>query len=72
MRKFLARTSWRPTCLAVFAGRLDYPHYRFFDRQMIRFIMWITKGPTDPSTVIEYLDWRAVDSGFVREICAIH
>lgn len=71
VRKFLARTSWRPTCLAVFAGRLDYPHYRFFDRQMIRFIMWITKGPTDPSTVIEYTDWRAVDA-FVREICAIH
>ena len=38
---------------------------------MIRFIMWITKGPTDPSTVIEYTDWRAVDA-FVREICAIH
>lgn len=71
VRKFLARTSWRPTCLAVFAGRLDYPHYRFFDRQMIRFIMWITKGPTDPSTVIEYTDWRAVDA-FAREICAIH
>lgn len=38
---------------------------------MIRFIMWITRGPTDPSTVIEYTDWRAVDA-FAREICAIH
>ena len=71
VRKFLRQTTWRPTRTAVFAGRLDYPRYRFFDRQMIRFIMWLTKGPTDPSTVIEYTDWRAVDD-FAREICAIH
>ena len=60
VRKFLARTSWRPTCLAVFAGRLDYPHYRFFDRQMIRFIMWITGGPTDPAHDVEFTNWEKV------------
>jgi len=25
-------------------------------------IMWITKGPTDPSTVKEYTDWQQVES----------
>lgn len=70
VRKLLTQTSWRPTRLAVFAGRLDYPRYRFFDRQMIRLIMWITKGPTDPSTVIEYTDWDAVEA-FAREISAM-
>jgi menaquinone-dependent protoporphyrinogen oxidase len=29
---------------------------------MIRFIMLITDGPTDPSTVIEYTDWGQVEA----------
>jgi len=70
VRKFLRRTTWRPTRLAVFAGRLDYPRYRFIDRQMIRLIMWITEGPTDPSAVIEFTDWEAVEA-FARELCAM-
>lgn len=61
MRKFLKQTSWRPKKLAVFAGKLDFPKYRFFDRLMIRLIMWITKGPTDPKTVIEFTDWQQVE-----------
>lgn len=70
LRKFLRKTRWRPTRLAVFAGRLDYPRYRFVDRQMIRLIMWMTKGPTDPLTVVEYTDWDAVDA-FARDIAAL-
>ena len=62
VRKFLTQTSWRPTQLGVFAGRLDYPRYRFFDRQMIRLIMWMTGGPTDPATIVEYTDWGAVEA----------
>lgn len=61
MPKFLKQISWQPKQLAVFAGKIDYPRYRPFDRMMIRFIMWITKGPTDPNTVIEFTDWQAVD-----------
>ena len=61
MRKFLAQTPWRPGKLAVFAGRLDYPRYGFFDRQMIRFIMLLTLGPTDPATVVEFTDWQRVE-----------
>jgi menaquinone-dependent protoporphyrinogen oxidase len=62
LQKFLRRTRWRPKELEVFAGRLDYPRYGFFDRLMIRFIMWMTDGPTDPSTVVEYTDWEQVEA----------
>jgi menaquinone-dependent protoporphyrinogen oxidase len=66
MPKFLKQISWQPSELAVFAGRIDYPRYSTFDRLMIRFIMWITKGPTDPNTVIEFTDWQAVEKfGYV-------
>jgi menaquinone-dependent protoporphyrinogen oxidase len=66
MPKFLKQIRWQPKELAVFAGKIDYPRYRPFDRMMIRFIMWITKGPTDPNTVIEFTDWRAVEKfGYV-------
>ena len=60
--KFLKQISWEPKILAVFAGMLDYQKYGIFDRQMIRFIMWMTKGPTDPKTVIEFTNWEAVDA----------
>ena len=59
--KFLRSIRWQPRLVGVFAGRLDYPSYRPFDRFMIRLIMRITKGPTDPTTVIEYTDWAQVD-----------
>lgn len=62
LQKFLRQIDWKPQRLAVFAGRLDYPSYGFFDRQMIRLIMWITKGPTDPATVVEFTDWSAVEA----------
>ena len=70
LRKFLCRSAWRPREVAVFAGRLDYPKYGFLDRLMIRLIMKITGGPTDPETVIEYTDWPAVDA-FARRVCAL-
>lgn len=62
LRKFLKRISWRPGELAVFAGKIDYPGYNFFDRLAIRLIMWMTKGPTDPKAVIEFTDWKQVES----------
>lgn len=65
--KILTATNWTPDRVRVFAGRLDYPSYRFFDRTMIRFIMWMTKGPTDLSSQIEYTDWAAV-TDFAGEI----
>jgi menaquinone-dependent protoporphyrinogen oxidase len=59
--RFLCEIAWRPRAVAVFAGKLDYPSYGVCDRLMIRLIMKITHGPTDPATVIEYTDWSAVD-----------
>jgi len=66
--KFLKRSPWKPTRLAVFAGKIHYQIYNFWDRSIIRLIMWITNGPTDPETNIVFTDWRQVDV-FGREIC---
>jgi menaquinone-dependent protoporphyrinogen oxidase len=70
LRKFLRRTRWKPQLLDVFAGRLDYPSCRPLDRSMIRFILWLTKGPTDPAAVIEFTDWARVDA-FARQVAAL-
>ena len=60
-QKFLTQITWKPKNMAVFAGKIDYPSYTFFDRLMIRFIMWMTKGPTDPKGTFEFTDWAKVD-----------
>ena len=67
LQKFLRQIAWRPDELAVFAGKLDYPRYAFWDRQIIRLIMFITKGPTDPDAVVDFTDWQQVDA-FGRKI----
>jgi menaquinone-dependent protoporphyrinogen oxidase len=61
-KKFLRQIAWQPNELAVFAGKLNYPIYSFWDKQVIRFIMWMTGGPTNPETVIDYTDWKQVES----------
>jgi len=61
LQKFLRRINWKPRELAVFAGKIDYPRYGLLDRQMIRFIMWMTRGPTDPAAVVEFTDWKQVE-----------
>ncbi|MCE9679675.1 menaquinone-dependent protoporphyrinogen IX dehydrogenase [Shewanella sp. AS1] len=62
MKKFLQLSLWQPQQLGVFAGKIDYPKYRFFDKVMIRFIMWLTKGPTDTQGCYEFTDWDGVDA----------
>lgn len=69
-RKFLKSIAWQPRLTAVFAGKLDYPSYGFVDRQMIRLIMLITQGPTDPKAVVEFTDWAKVEA-FGRQVCEI-
>jgi len=61
MQKFLELSPWSPKKLAVFAGKIDYPKYKFIDKHMIRLIMWITKGPTDVKNTYEFTDWNSVD-----------
>ena len=67
VKRFLRLIRWQPDEVAVFAGKLDYPRYGFWDRLMIRLIMWMTKGPTDPSAVVDYTDWDQVES-FARRV----
>lgn len=68
--KFLQQTNWQPTIVDVFAGKLDYSLYGFFDRLMIRFIMWITKGVTRSDKPIEYTDWQRVKT-FTKHIAQL-
>lgn len=69
MKKFLRQIAWKPQESAVFAGTINYPIYPFWDRQAIRFIMWLTDGPTDRHAVVEFTDWTRVDD-FARVIAA--
>ncbi len=62
LKKFLRQVHWQPKALEVFAGKLDYPRYGTLDRMMIRFIMWMTRGPTDPRSVVEFTDWNRVEA----------
>ena len=67
IKKFLKISNWKPDKVAVFAGKVDYPNYRFFDKYIIKLIMFITKGPTDTSQSYEFTDWSKVDS-FAKDI----
>lgn len=69
VQAFLRRVAWRPRLLEVFAGKLDYPRYGPLDRAIIRLIMWVTGGPTDPKAVVEFTDWARV-SAFGKALCA--
>ena len=71
VRKFLRQIAWQPHNVAVFAGRIDYQRYSSLDRNIIRLIMWLTKGPTDPNTDIEFTDWEQVET-FGHVISAMH
>ena len=65
--KFLNNINWVPKKIGVFAGKIDYPSYKFFDKYAIKFIMWITNGPTDTSKTFEFTDWKKVEE-FTRDL----
>ena len=60
--KFLNQITWKPRTVGVFAGRLDYASYSFFDSLMIKLIMKITKGPTKSEKPIEFTNWSRVEA----------
>jgi menaquinone-dependent protoporphyrinogen oxidase len=66
LRKSIARHRLTPALALAIAGRLDYSRYGWLDRQLIRFIMKLTGGPTDPKTCIEYTAWNVVDDVALR------
>tara|TARA_Y100000591_G_C21481861_1_gene520876 strand:- start:39 stop:563 length:525 start_codon:yes stop_codon:yes gene_type:complete len=61
IKKFLKISKWKPKKLGVFAGKVDYPNYSFLDKYIIKFIMFLTNGPTDTSKSYEFTDWEKVD-----------
>ena len=65
--KFLSKIEWKPKNLGVFAGKIEYPKYKFIDKYAIKFIMWLTKGPTDTSKTYEFTDWNKVED-FARDL----
>ena len=65
--KFLNNVKWKPKKIAVFAGKIEYPKYKLIDKYAIKFIMWITKGPTDTSQSYEFTDWEKVEA-FARDL----
>ena len=67
IKKFLKISKWTPKKIRVFAGKVDYPNYNFLDKYIIKFIMFITKGPTDTSQSYEFTDWTKVDE-FAKEL----
>lgn len=67
MKKFLKISNWKPNKLGVFAGKVNYPNYGFFDKYIIRLIMFITKGPTDTTKSFEFTDWSKVED-FAKEL----
>ena len=65
--KFLKQIKWKPKNIAVFAGKIDYPKYKFIDKYAIKFIMWITNGPTDTSQTYDFTDWKKVET-FAKDL----
>jgi menaquinone-dependent protoporphyrinogen oxidase len=70
LQALLRQSPWQPRLLGVFAGELDYSRYGPFDRQMMRFVMWINRGPTDPATRKQFTDWSEVER-FAGRVAAL-
>jgi len=71
LKKFLSNVPWKPDKLAVFAGKIEYKKYSLLDRMIIRLIMFMTNGPTNPNTVVEFTDWEKVEE-FGRAVGELH
>jgi menaquinone-dependent protoporphyrinogen oxidase len=61
LRKLIGRHRLEPAVAVAIGGRLDYALYRWWDRAIIRLIMRLTGGPTDPATAIDYAKPEAID-----------
>ena len=61
VKNFLKKTTWKPSLVAIFGGKINYPIYRFWDKTIIRLIMWMTNGPTDPNAIFDFTDWEEVE-----------
>ncbi|WP_417616651.1 menaquinone-dependent protoporphyrinogen IX dehydrogenase [Oceanisphaera sp.] len=60
IKKFLAKSRWRPRTIGVFAGALKYSEYTWWQTRLIQMIMKMTGGSTDTSQDLEFTDWSKV------------
>ncbi|MFD1260144.1 menaquinone-dependent protoporphyrinogen IX dehydrogenase [Entomomonas asaccharolytica] len=61
-RKLFQKIQWQPNLKGVFAGALYYPRYNWFDRTMIRLIMWLGGEKNhDMTQNYSYTNWHKVD-----------
>jgi menaquinone-dependent protoporphyrinogen oxidase len=72
LKRLVAQSPWKPQLLGVFAGELDYSRYGPVDKHMMRFVMWINKGPTDFATRVQFTNWEEVErfAGQVEQLAA--
>ncbi len=72
LKRLVAQSPWKPQLLGVFAGELDYSRYGPVDKHMMRFVMWINKGPTDFATRVQFTNWEEVErfAGQVAQLTA--
>jgi menaquinone-dependent protoporphyrinogen oxidase len=70
VRKFFKSITWQPSLIGIFGGRIHYAKYGFLDRTMIRFIMWMTKGPTALDSNVDFTNWDEV-AAFGEALCDI-
>lgn len=62
LKKCVDKFKLKPVAARAVAGVLNYPKYGWLDRQLIRMIMKMSKGPTGGWEVVEYTDWDDVDA----------
>ena len=60
MISFFKKSKWKPDLTAVFAGALKYKQYNLFDKYMILFIMFLTKGPLNKNKDYSFTEWQKV------------
>lgn len=60
LQRLLRRLVWQPGRLAMFAGALRYPRYRWWEQRLMQLVMLVSGGPTNRRTDTEYTDWRTV------------
>ena len=70
VRKFFKSITWQPSLIGIFGGKIHYAKYGFLDRTMIRFMMWMTKGPTALDSNVDFTNWDEV-AAFGEALCEI-
>ncbi|MDW5415817.1 flavodoxin domain-containing protein [Iodobacter sp. CM08] len=69
LSKLISQFNLTPFATIALAGKLDYPRYSWLDKQMIRFIMYLSGGPSDGRCSVEYTDWQQL-AVFAQKITA--